>query len=275
MIKSKKHLSNLIELPISRIEEIASKVDNFYYEKKEQKFNKDGTPRLHKGDPTFRILNPSRGILKEIQKSIKRRILSEIPLPKNIQGGIKGKDNISNAKLHKGRKYHFVTDIADFFPSISNKLVYEMFVSHKFSPDVSRLLTRLTTYRGKVPQGAPTSTGIANLSFYQIDNELIEFCNANDILYTRFVDDLSFSSQKDFKGLTLKIISIITKHKFRINKKKTHYKIGPVDITGINVKNNCLRPTKEFLARASIEPISEPAKLGRKRYIKRIINEGR
>ena len=53
----------------------------------------------------------------------------------------------------------------DYFPTITNKQVYEMFTSNGFSPTVSRILTKLTTYNGKVPQGAPTSPTISNLVF--------------------------------------------------------------------------------------------------------------
>ena len=274
MIKSKKHLSRLLGLPFERLEAISNSIDKYYYEKKEPKVNKNGIPRLLNGEPVYRIINPSRGILKQIQKSISKRILSKINLPNNIQGGRKGKDNISNAKLHKGKKFHFVTDLVDFFPSISNRLVYAMFIENQFSPDVAHILTRLTTYNGKVPQGAPTSTAIANLVFSKVDKILIEICYQNEILYTRFVDDLSFSSIKDFEPLVNTIIKSIRKGGFKISRKKTHYKIGPVDITGINVRNNCLRPTKEFKDKQSTQTLSDAGKAGRKRYITRIYKEG-
>jgi RNA-directed DNA polymerase len=196
-------------------------------------------------------------------------------LPENIHGGIKGKDNITNTKLHKGKKYHLVTDISDFFPSISNREVFRMLKDYGFSNDVAHILTKLTTYLGKVPQGAPTSTGIANLVFSKVDKILIDFCEQNHIIYSRFVDDLSFSSDKDFKPLVNQIISIITSFGFKINRRKTHYKVGPVDITGINVRNNCLRPTKELLLRHRHKKSSPSSKEGRNRYIKRIIQEGR
>ncbi|NMC60532.1 MAG: hypothetical protein GYA51_14280, partial [Candidatus Methanofastidiosa archaeon] len=121
---------------------------------------------------------------------------------------------------------------------------------------------------------APTSTAVANLTFVKVDKVLFDYCALHNITYSRFVDDLSFSSDKDFMPLVREIISIIYKNGFKINRKKTHYKVGPVDITGVNVRNNCLRPTKEFMEIYRHKKSSKPTKLGRKRYIRRIINEG-
>lgn len=168
-----------------------------------------------------------------------------------------------------------MTDIKDFFPSITNGQVFRMFKENGFSNDIAHVITKLTTYLGSVPQGAPTSTAVANLTFVKVDKALIDYCALHNITYSRFVDDLSFSSDKDFIPLVREMISIIYKNGFKINRKKTHYKVGPVDITGVNVRNNCLRPTKEFLEIYRHKKSSKPTKLGRKRYIRRIINEGK
>ena len=60
----------------------------------------DGTPKIR----TIRSPSPA---LKSIQSKIKNKILSPIPLPENVHGGVKGKSNITNAKPHKGNKYQF------------------------------------------------------------------------------------------------------------------------------------------------------------------------
>src|SRR5690606_10788268 len=107
-------------------------------------------------------------------KRIQKNILLKIDLPNYAFGAVKGKDNVDNAKQHQGKKYKFTTDLKDFFPSITNKAVNEMFVSQGFSHKVSGLLTKLTTYKGKIPQGAPTSSTLANLVFIKTGDILLE-----------------------------------------------------------------------------------------------------
>ena len=77
-----------------------------------------------------RIINPSTLKLKEIQKRINKSILNKMSIPKYIFGGAKGKDNVLNAKQHQGKKFKFITDLTNFFPSITNKMVYDMFIAY-------------------------------------------------------------------------------------------------------------------------------------------------
>ena len=188
MIKKPKRLAYILNISIEELYYIAENINQYYYEKKEPKLNKDGTPKYKNGIPQYRILEPSRKPLKAIQTRIKNRILNNFELPLNIQGGVKKKDNISNAKIHQGKKYHFITDLKDFFPTINNKMIYDMFIRLNFTPDVSRLLTILTTYHGHLPQGTPTSAHIANLVFLPIDKMLIDLSNEFRLFYTRFFE---------------------------------------------------------------------------------------
>ena len=192
------------------------------------------------------MLRPSRGLLKVTQSKIKGRIFDEIPLPNEAYGGVAGKDNVLNALHHKGNKYFFVTDLRKFYPSISYRRIYQLLIDLSYSPDVARILTRLTTEGGCLPQGTPTSTSIANLAFKKTDVELNEFCKSVNIRYTRFVDDLTFSSTKDFRKYNQELAAIVAKSGFKIARKKTGYKIGPTRVTGVVVCNNYLDTFKEF-----------------------------
>lgn len=91
-----------------------------------------------------------------------------------------------------------------------------------FFSTFSHWLTNITTWKHELPQGTPTSTHIANLVFLKtIHAELINFCNKNNITYTRYVDDLTFSSQQDFKSHLNEILSIVTKNDFKLSYRKT------------------------------------------------------
>lgn len=273
MIQSIKHLAYTLRISEKELLSFARKetIPHYYKEYAIEKFNKNGTPKTDKfGNQKKRIINPSLLGLKEIQKRINREILKKIPVPTYIFGGTKGKDNVLNAKVHQGKKFKFITDLTNFFPSITNKMVYEMFISYNFSPDVASLLTKLTTFKGHVPQGAPTSTYIANLVFTKTGNELSLFAQKHNISFTSFVDDLTFSSSVDFKKLVPDIIQIITKNGFVISHQKTHYQTHLPSITGIICYNNKLDVTKEFLEKLKSCQSSPKQYQGKIRYKEKV-----
>src|SRR5690606_31291063 len=107
----------------------------------------------------------------------------------------------------------------------------------------------------ELPQGTPTSTHIANIVFLKIDNLLIEFCDKNNITYTRFVDDLTFSSQQDFQHLIPQILEIVTISGFRLSRRKTKYE-GNQKITGIKVFNHKIDAPENIIAKVELEKIS-------------------
>ena len=271
MVKSLKHLFFLLKTNKIEMEEILNNIDKYYYSYTKPKKNPDGSNKTKNGKVIGREINPSIGRLKQIQTKIKNNILKEIRMPDFIQGGVKGRDNISNANYHKGNKYFFTTDLINFFPSIKYKDVYAMFIKFGFSQDVSSKLTKLTTFNYSVPQGIPTSTFIANLVTLSADNSFLKLCKIHELKYTRFVDDLSFSSKRDFKELVPEIMKIISESEFRVNHKKTHYKIGPKDITGIIVKNNSVKPINEIFVKLKLTT-NEKTKISLTNYINRVMN---
>ncbi|MCE2961552.1 MAG: reverse transcriptase family protein [Chitinophagales bacterium] len=235
-----KRLSYLLGVNSILLKEVLSNIDNYYTSRTEQKIDSKGNPKLYKnGDPKVRTISPSLKELKEIQRKINVRILSKIALPINIHGSVKGRSNMTNAKAHQGNTYQFTTDLQDFFPNISNKQVYNAFLFLKYSSYSASVLTKLTTWNNCVPQGARTSSYISNLIFYKVDNELIQLSKENNITYSRYIDDLTFSSQKDFKHLTPNISNILKSNGFKVNNRKTNYAKDQL-ITGIIVKRNKL-----------------------------------
>ena len=110
----------------------------------------------------------------------------------------------------------------------------------------------MTTWKYELPQGTPTSTHIANLVFLDTDLELIKLCNSNKITYTRYVDDLTFSSQQDFRHLLSEILNIVTSNDFKLSNRKTQYK-GNQTITGIDVFLNKIDAPKKIVEKSKIE----------------------
>lgn len=256
--RNKLFLPSIIGESKKELDKIIADIDNHYNEWIETKTDKKtGQPKTYlDGTIKERVIRPSKPQLKRIQKKIKDRILSGIELPNNVHGGVKGKSNITNAKPHQGKKYVFVTDLKDFYPSISSKKVYKTFINLGFNSQFAFYITRLTTWKGQLPQGTPTSTHISNLVFLETDYKLIEICKTNDITYTRYIDDLTFSSQKDFQHLITAILHTVQKDGLKISFRKTDYS-GNQNITGIDVFLNKIDGTDKIIARAKEEENSD------------------
>lgn len=112
MINTPKHLAYTLKVDIKEIYAIIENIDRYYTEVIKLKKDKEGNPILDKkGTPKSRTLNPSHNRLKVIQKRIQKNILIQLQLPDYAYGAVKGRDNVDNANVHKGKKYHFTTDL--------------------------------------------------------------------------------------------------------------------------------------------------------------------
>ncbi|HXI01354.1 MAG TPA: reverse transcriptase family protein [Sphingobacteriaceae bacterium] len=256
-INELKKLCSIIGFKPLEIEQIVSNIGSYYREWIEKKIDKKTGEFKRYLDGTIkeRTIRPSLKELKKIQKRIKDKILAPIPLPDCVHGGVKRRSNISNAKPHQGKKYQFTTDLQEFYPNITSQRVYDEFLTLGFSPHFSSWLTKLTTWKYELPQGTPTSTHIANLVFLATDMELINLCNQHDITYTRYVDDLTFSSQQDFRHLLNDILSIVTSNDFKLSHRKTKYK-GNQTITGIDVFLNKIDAPDKIIQKAEMELVT-------------------
>ena len=149
-----------------------------------------------KSDGTVRCTYDAKPLLKVIQRRIKTEILDRVIFPAYLTGSIKGRDYKTNAELHKGAAIVIAEDIDSFFPSTTADHLFDVWHNFfGFSVDVAQLLTALTTRNGELPQGAITSPHLANLVFWRDEPRLHDQFAAEGIVYSRFVDDVSVSSQ--------------------------------------------------------------------------------
>ena len=204
------YFPSVIGMPKKDLDRLVEHLDGYYREWSKEK-KQDCQRKIKNGNIKSRIVRESKGIIKDIQGRISNRILKHIKLPSNIKGGVKGESNITNARYHKGNRYIFTTDLENFFPSIKVGKVYKTLLGLGFNKLTTHYITRFSTWKGEVPQGIKTSSYIANLIFLETDYKLIKFCEKNNIKYTRFVDDLTFSSQIDFRNKLKEILDIIEK----------------------------------------------------------------
>lgn len=241
---------------------IKEHIEDYYYRKEEPKKDQFGNIRVGSdGEQEVRVLHPSKGRLKVLQKIINSRIFSQIEFPPVVHGSVKKKSCITNAKAHQGNKYFLLTDLRGYFPSIHFKTVYSELVEQGFSPIVASYITRLVTYNKCVPQGAPTSPMIANLVFLPQDLHLIEICQKHALTYTRYIDDLTFSSKKFIEDeLIQTLLDVIRNSPFKYHHRKTKTSIGITEITGVLAKNNNLdAPSRKYEKLSKLDPESKSA----------------
>jgi RNA-directed DNA polymerase len=270
----KKEFSKLcfvLGLKRSEIRTLLENIDKNYNVWSEVKTNKQNKPKTYLDGTvkkrTFR--NPSV-LLKLVQKRIKLNIIDKVELPNNVHGGVKKRSNITNAKAHQGNKYLFETDLQEFYPNINMEVVYQTFLELGYSTHFSHWLTKLTTKDNQLPQGSPASLGISNLVFKKTDIKLIRFCKANSITFTRYVDDLTFSSQQDFGDKIQSILDIVIDDNFKISRRKTFYD-SKQTITGIQLFLNRIDAPMHLIEKSEIEIETKSEKKPYTAYRKNII----
>jgi len=145
---------------------------------------KDGSPR--------EIVEPGPN-LKAAQRRILQLYLNNLkPHPAAL--GFRRKKSIADhARAHAGAARIITADIEDFFPNTSRQRIKSFWRQQGFSTLEVRLLTALTTYRGALPQGAPTSPPLSNLVNYELDAALDRRVKQSGGTYTRYADDMVFS----------------------------------------------------------------------------------
>lgn len=162
-------------------------------------FESSNSPRPFQRRPFVKksrnIDNPA-SLLKEIQRKINQKLLGPIELPDHVCGGRKGRSVIKTAKYHLAQKVLVTIDIRKFFPSINNSDVYHIWSNILgCGRKVSSILTRLTTIERRLPQGAPTSTALANIFLLSFDVHIRKYCGEKGIIYRTWIDDLIFSGK--------------------------------------------------------------------------------
>lgn len=198
--------------------------------------------KIPKKDGTSRTLYVPHLALKVVQRWILKEILENINVSCQAMAFLPKKNGLRvNAEYHKKYVYILKMDIKNFFGSIQEKQVFQLFCRIGYNTEVSAILANLCTYKDVLPQGAVTSPYIANLVTYHLDVSLNGLCSRKDIVYTRYADDLSFSSNNRTKLNSIeKIVRYIVKEEgFEINEKKTRYLSNDVKktITGITINN--------------------------------------
>lgn len=211
-----------------------------------------------------KIYVPSIDLL-QVQKWINFTILHKVNISANSTAYSTGNSNIKNAKKHLGSQVLIKADIANFFESITEKHVYKIFKNLGYTKYLSFCFTKICTVCEKnklcfLPQGAPTSPLLANIVCKNMDAKLELLAQKYNLTYTRYSDDLAFSSKDknlNFKSILEEIKSIIKSFNFKPHKRKTRV-IMPSQrkiITGI-LLDSCgqkISVTKDYFLKTKTE----------------------
>ena len=161
----------------------------------------------------WRLIESPKSLLKETQSKILKGLLDKVPVHSSANGFVKGRSIVTNARPHVGQELLIKFDLANFYTTVSFARVVAIFRSLGYSREVSIWLGLLTTsavpgnlgfqeqgpyaivpyLRRHLPQGAPTSPALANLSAFGLDVRLSGLAKSFGVTYTRYADDLTFS----------------------------------------------------------------------------------
>ncbi|MBU1809114.1 MAG: trypsin-like peptidase domain-containing protein [Candidatus Omnitrophica bacterium] len=192
--------------------------------------------------------------LKIIQQKLAHVLYLIYAAKPSTHGFCPNKSIVTNAQLHIKKKYVFNIDIKDFFPSINFGRVYGMFNGWPYGlpSRVSAVLSKICCNDNELPQGAPTSPIISNMICAKLDSKLQELAKRCNITYSRYADDITFSSTSrlpkeivEFEILDSSVAittgerlrGVLNNNGFEINNEKVRlkYKTNRQEVTGLTV----------------------------------------
>lgn len=243
------NLASALSVPEIFLRRVAAQPDDFY--------SVNPIPKKSGG---YRIISDPAKELKIVQRRIVRRILSECKFPDYLFGSIKDDENprdfVRNAQYHVNAKEVMAFDIDSFFPSVHPRFIKRIFkFLLKFPDDVADLLVSLVTLNGGLPQGAPTSSYLANLIFYDCEHKVVKTLQSKGFSYSRLVDDITISSSKNILPTEKTFIydqikKMLGEKRLIISKKK--YSVTNTSlvgkktvVTGLVIENNIVKIPKE------------------------------
>lgn len=230
----KKIIEKIIEESYSVIED--SDIRSFYSSGKDPKLVLKQIKILKK-DKNFRIVySPLSDTLKNLLKILNSK-LNQIFTPLDcVHGYVKNKSIKTNATQHLQKKYIYVVDIESYFENINCKMITDYLTKLGFQKNISEMISGIVTYDDCLVQGFNTSPTLANIVFQELDSR---FSKIENITYTRYADDLYFSSDSEIKIEDI-IKENLEEFGFSINTNKTKYMYRgfPQYVTGLTVFDN-------------------------------------
>lgn len=229
-------------------------------------FHADAASRVHY--VAFDVPKRSGGVrriaaplpeLAKAQRWVLQQVLARVPLHDAAHGFVPKRSTVTNAQLHVRQKVVVNVDLKDFFPTITFPRVKGVFEGLGYSPAVATVLAllcteaprRVATYDGQrlhvavgpraLPQGACTSPALSNLVARRLDARLTGRARGLHFSYSRYADDLTFSSASVGRPAVARLLAmirhVVQEEGFALNPKKgrVHVQGGQQLVTGLVV----------------------------------------
>ncbi|HIE9855378.1 retron St85 family RNA-directed DNA polymerase [Klebsiella aerogenes] len=165
----------------------------------------------------FRAIAQPTKELKEIQRFLVSELEPILPIHSSAMAYRCGISIKNNAEKHKNNSFILKMDFQNFFNKIKPGIFFEKFnnldiqcnshdryLLHNFlfwKPGQKRSVTHILSV------GAPSSPFISNFVMFDFDSAISEWCAKFDIVYTRYADDITFSTSR--KGILFSVPKIV------------------------------------------------------------------
>ncbi len=260
---SRRELAQLLKIKISDLTYL------LYVKKEAQKYKTFEIPKKNGG---HRVINAPTQELKSLQRRLAQHLqqcLADIQQDTKdfndaCHGFSIGKSILTNASFHRNKRYVFNIDLKDFFPSINGARVRGLLIkdrNFKISPIVATTIAHIACREGVLPQGSPCSPVLSNLVAGILDIHLSRLAKQCGCRYTRYADDITFSTNKrEFPQAIARqsandankwevapaLFRLIEKSGFSINEAKTRmqYWSSRQEVTGLVVNKKINVPAE-------------------------------
>ena len=197
---------------------------------------KDGKPRI--------VEAPNKLLKKNLRKLAK--ILQLLDCPEYNFCGWKKQNTLMNVKRHLNANAYLTADISKYYPNTKVKYVREFFAIFNTDEETLDMLVKLTTFRNHLPTGAPTSSILVFLSHQELFDEINAKMQEEEITFSLYADDMTFSSKHGITNQKLRYVrSILAKHHLQAKPEKSkHYSYQKANIIIAKWQNRCSLQSK-------------------------------
>jgi RNA-directed DNA polymerase len=233
-----------------------------------------------RGGGRRRIAAPDRGT-RDLQRRIARRVLPVSSSHAAAYGFVRGRSMVDHARRHSGKAVVLRMDLRDFFNATTAERV-RRYLRWVWDEEAADLLTALTTHRGSLPQGAPTSPTLSNLVNRRLDARMAAFAARHGVTYSRYADDITFSLDADDARLVRTLIRFSKKvvaesgyqlhqrRKLHVRRRHQRQLVGGLVVNGVprlpRERRRWLRAVEHRFAIGSAATISEAQLQGWRAY---------
>lgn len=204
---------------------------------------------IPKGKGSREIFAPKVG-LKVIQRWLGFHFQKRWTAKDNVYGFVPGRSHLQAASRHLDCEWIVSVDIENFFPSVSHWQVNSALEGLGYRDAFSTgAIVKLTCLGMGLTQGAPSSPVLSNVVLDGLDERLSSYAVANELVYTRYADDIVVSGRSGSPDDAVKEVSNALKSDgWKIAEAKTtiHQKPHRLKVHGLLVHGSGIRLTKGY-----------------------------